>query len=153
MTKNNLSTQYATLILKYMKVFFDKQELYEDIDGKREYPRIEWIGQIGDMCEFSDYFFNFSDIKYDVDNEIQKGVIFDWYDHTLECGMKDNYHTVNYSAYLMGARCSKKDTKLQYWFKRNKWRWCCHKWTLKDCNEFSFEVCDKCGKNRNMIIK
>ncbi len=151
--RNNLQKDYEKIVNKYLTSFFDKQELYEIEDGKKYYPTVEWIGSIGEICEFCDYYFSFDKIKYDVDNNCPKGAILEWYSHTLEYAMNKKYGTVNYQSYLMGVRCEKLPTKFQKWYALNKWRWCRHKWELKDHIDFSYEMCNKCGKSSRCKIK
>lgn len=45
-----------------------------------------WIADIeGEIADFVGYSIAFSEIRYDIDNGIEKGKIFDYQDFALEC--------------------------------------------------------------------
>lgn len=64
-----------------------------------------WVGdEVGGVaCFNSEYFFNFDDIRHDIDNNIPKGLISDWQNDTVEYnlhGMK----SINFKSYAIGLR-------------------------------------------------
>lgn len=82
-----LKSDYETAVMNYVEFFIIKQQC------DFEY----WIGEeIGGVAEFSDYFFGFSDIQYDVDNEVEKGLIYKYQDY---CVATENTK-MNYKSFL-----------------------------------------------------
>lgn len=76
----------------YTDLFCQKQEVFAD----------GWIGQIkGEINCFADAFLSFSDIRYDLENNIEKGIIFKWYWDNVE-----SEHSINYHSYIHGLRVS-----------------------------------------------
>lgn len=75
---NKLKEDYEIACNNYIKEFVKKQKYKFDY----------WIAdEVGGIASFIEqYYFNFSDIKYDIDNNIKKGVIFEWQDSYV-----DNY--------------------------------------------------------------
>lgn len=69
-----LRTEYATVVRKYCEVFAEKHELGEE--------PFDWVAQdIGGVIEFGDYYFNFDDIRTDIDRDASIDEIFSWYNH------------------------------------------------------------------------
>lgn len=64
-----------------------------------------WVAdKIGEMAVCSDYYFAFSDIKFDMETGQRIDKIIDWYNETVEFGM-DNEHngeSINYETYCKG---------------------------------------------------
>lgn len=91
----NLFLDLNNLIKKYVDVFCDKQDLVFDF----------WTADIiGTTASFSSsYFFNFDDIRMDLENGIKKDTIIEWQDFSL-----DNYHEtgdmINYYSYLKAKK-------------------------------------------------
>ena len=84
-----LKKEFNTIVNKYLKVFETKQELYFDY----------WVGDyVGEIAVFGDFFFNFDDIRLDIDNNIVSGKIIDWYDWSVE----NEDTTVNYKSWVKG---------------------------------------------------
>ena len=53
-----------------------------------------WVGQeVGGVAMFGDFFFNYDDIRLDIDNKARKDLIFNWYDLVLEDNRSPNYET------------------------------------------------------------
>jgi hypothetical protein len=74
---------------------------YIDIFVKKHgYEFSHWIAdEIGDVaCFIEQYFFNFNDIRYDIDNNIPKGRIFEWQNYCSEQKPFDSI--INYQNYL-----------------------------------------------------
>ncbi len=77
-----LKVQFDEIVRLYIEAFTKKQEMYFEY----------WVGDnIGGICEVSGFFFNFDDIRYDIDNFIAEGQIIEWYDETLESEQNINY--------------------------------------------------------------
>lgn len=87
----DLKESYNLAVMKYMYHFLDKQG-YEYIEN--------WCGDVGDMAEIGDRYFNFRDIKYDIDTEQPAGRIIEWDDMCLE----QQKFNINYESYCMGLR-------------------------------------------------
>lgn len=86
------------------KSFIKIVELYiTKFEKKHGYEFSDWVsGNVGEMaCFIEQYYFNFDDIRYDIDNNVKKGLIFQWQDEGVENGAKDN---INFRSYVMGAR-------------------------------------------------
>ncbi len=62
---------------------------------------------------FGDYFINFSDVKYCIDNNVSSELFFNWYNDNLENALKkESTQTyINLPSYIMGLR--HKDLKWQ----------------------------------------
>ena len=86
-----LKKDYEKVCNQYMKLFCEKQDI--GFDGFVN-------DDIGGIALCSDFFFNFSDIVWDVNAKIPKGVIIEWYDAQLENPEK----AINYYSYTKGLR-------------------------------------------------
>jgi len=85
-----LKGNYNKIALRYIQEFSRKHGLI--FDG--------WIGgRIGEVAEFSDYYFDYRDIRTDIDLDVNPGKIFNWYDKDLEAGMNGEIF-MNYENYL-----------------------------------------------------
>ena len=70
-----LKKNYENSVNAYIKDFERKFEIKFDF----------WVGDtVGEVCSFGDYTFNFSDIKYVIDNDISFKWLIDWYDYAVE---------------------------------------------------------------------
>lgn len=89
MSKHKLQYDFENAVNAYIEAFCKKQDLTFDF----------WIAdRIGEMAAFTPFwFFTFDDIRRDIDQEIEAGVIKEWHESTMN---KD----INYISYLMGAR-------------------------------------------------
>ncbi len=69
----SLKSNYELAVKMYLVAFAEKQALtLEDRIGEN-------------LCFFGDtFYFDFFDIKLDIDNEIPKGVFLEWFDYALE---------------------------------------------------------------------
>ena len=88
---DKLKKDYEKACKEYIKLFCEKQDLGFDGFVNEE---------IGGIALCSDFFFNFSDIVWDVNAKIPKGVIIEWYDAQLENPEK----AINYYSYTKGLR-------------------------------------------------
>ena len=81
-----LKERYDQIISEYVRLFEEKQEVYTE----------GWIGdEVGGLLvvvRVIDYMIDFLDIKYDIDNNIEKGLIFEWMENMLQ-GNRINYRT------------------------------------------------------------
>lgn len=69
-----LKDRFEKVVYEYVYKFALKQDL--GFDG--------FIGnRIGETATFGDYFFDLSFIRYDINNDIPKGKILDWYDYAV----------------------------------------------------------------------
>lgn len=69
-SKKTLNKKYLKLFNKYLKKFNKKQDTETEHTIDTE------------IINIADCFFNFYDIRYDIDNKIKPGIIFEWYwDH------------------------------------------------------------------------
>lgn len=96
-TKNKLQQKYYNIVRDYIIAFQKKQELEFDY----------WIGDnIGEMAAFGDYYFSFDDIRYDIDNDIDKELILEWHNNTTDYALKHNTTNalINYRSYCNGLR-------------------------------------------------
>jgi hypothetical protein len=96
-----LKEEFEIVVNKYMGEFCVKQDM----------NLFHWIGcDVGETVNIGDYYFNFDDIRRDIDQNVPVGVILDWYNESLEAHY-ENETQINYRSYLMGARFPKKIDK------------------------------------------
>ena len=77
----------------YTDLFCQKQEVYAE----------GWIGEIkGEINCFADAFLSFEDIRIDLEMNIPKGEIWNWYWDNVENDKK----AINYYSYALGLRIS-----------------------------------------------
>lgn len=73
------------ILKEYIDLFCEKQGLNFDFCVQDDY--------LGVICFNYDLFINISDIIHDIDNNISKGLILEWYNYTLEINQFINYKT------------------------------------------------------------
>ena len=85
------------LAMKYIKEFEKKYELYFEFAVADDYFNV---------LNFGDYFVNFSDVKYCIDNNVDSELFFNWYNDNLEFNLEKESDTVliNLPSYIMGLR-------------------------------------------------
>ena len=90
-----LKKQYEYSCNEYVKKFSNKQG----------YEFTDWVSNdVGGIAVFIEqYFFNFSDIIYDINNKCPKGKIFEWQDYNVE--IEDKW--INYRSFVKGFRHEK----------------------------------------------
>jgi len=95
MNLEELKKRHEKSISQYLEAFCDKQELDFDF----------WVGDhVGGIAHFGDIvFYDFMDIKYDIDTKQPKGLIWLW----AMVNMDDKAAHCNYISYCMGYRGSK----------------------------------------------
>lgn len=95
MTK--LQKKYNLICEEYIAKFV-KNQGYEF-----SYWTANEVGSIA--CFIDQYFFNFDDIRFDIDNKCPKGLIFKWQDDGLEFHQETgDTSRINYKSYNMGLR-------------------------------------------------
>ena len=106
-----MKNAYEKAVNAYVEKFL---ECFEEED--RPYS-VYWIGgHVGTIAEISDYFFDFHDIKYCVDNKIDSQKLFDYFDEIME-----NHYKLesipNFPSWIKG--CPENLSDKRYW-SRNK---------------------------------
>ena len=87
-----LKLRYEKVINEYLQLFCKKHEL--------DFNDIDWIrNEVGSIFSTGDYYLDFLDIKFDIDNDIDSSKFFAWYDIALDLGMKDK-PIINYQNFL-----------------------------------------------------
>jgi hypothetical protein len=94
-----LKEYYNLAVQNYVEAFCKKTGF--EFDG--------WVAdKVGEVGLFMDFYFDFQDIKYDIDTKQPKGKIIQWHDYNVDynTNIKDtnDYININYSSYCMGAR-------------------------------------------------
>ncbi len=88
MNIKQLKTELEKNINLYIEKFCKKHDLYFEY----------WIAdRVGGICQISEYYFNFEDIRIDLELKQPKDFIIDWYDANLE-----NEEYINYTSYIKG---------------------------------------------------
>lgn len=88
-----LQQQYNAICTEYVKRFCRKQDL--------DFDDVHWIGgTIGGVFMVADFYFDFSDIVYDINSKQPKGLILKWDWETVEHSPK----IINYYSYTKGLR-------------------------------------------------
>ena len=92
-----LKERYRNICNEYLQKFCIKQGFdYE--------PDDTWVaGNAGDCANVGEFYFGFDEIRYDIDNDIPKGKIIEWYDYCLEISMLDLPLRINYPSFCKGA--------------------------------------------------
>ena len=87
---NLMKDSFDKSVNLYIKAFEEKHDIEFDY----------WVADIvGSIAMFGDYFFDFLDIKYDIDNFIEEKEMFNWYNFRLDSEKK-----VNYSSWCRGYK-------------------------------------------------
>lgn len=87
-----MKEEYKKAVTAYRKAFEKKHDL------TFEY----WVCyEVGTVAAFDlgTYYIDFQDMKYDIDNDIEKSKFFEWYDYTLDAHYK-NEPIINYKTFL-----------------------------------------------------
>ena len=75
----------------YVLLFEEKHDLYF------EYWVADNDGTVG--CFSNEYYIDFNDIRFDLDNEIPEGKFIKWYDESLDLALKEK-PIINYENWL-----------------------------------------------------
>ena len=92
-----LKEQHEQAVNRYIEKFVKKHG----------YEFTDWVAnEVGGIAVFIEqYYFNFTDIKYDIDNKVKKGLIFQHQDDSVEHHLTVNQvETINFKSYAMGLR-------------------------------------------------
>jgi hypothetical protein len=92
-----LKAKYEATCMEWVQLFCEKQDL--EFDG--------WVGnEVGGIAGFaSQYFFNLSDIIFDLNSNQFKGLILRWQNDAVDFNMfKETPKYINYKSYTMGLR-------------------------------------------------
>lgn len=95
-----IQKQYQDVVNQYLKKFIKKHK----------YEFSYWVcDEIGGIACFIDqYFFNFDDIRFDIDNKVEKELIFRWQDDDVEhnLGILDDncVEHIDFISYSSGIR-------------------------------------------------
>ena len=89
-----LKTKYNKIVEQYLIAFVKKQ----DLDIENCYWVADRVGEILSVNE--QYYFNFDDIRFDVDNNVEAGAILKWQNESLDNYFKKKKYKVNYENYL-----------------------------------------------------
>jgi hypothetical protein len=74
--------------------------LINEFVEKQGYEFSGWIGGVGTIaCFIEQYYFDTTDIAYDLSNNVSKGVIFEWQDHCIEYN-----ESLPFDKYMKGKR-------------------------------------------------
>ena len=97
--------------MKSLKQRFEDvcSEYIERFEKKHGYEFNFWVGsEVGGIACFCDqYYFNLSDITYDINNKCKKNEIFEWQDYQLD----ETNEGINFHAYHKGLRVKKVKSK------------------------------------------
>lgn len=90
-----LRSKFKDIANAYLRAFCEKHEY--------EYTE-EWVGQrFGEVAVLGDEFYDFNDIRYDIDNNIPVGEIEKWTRYTAHLAELECPHTINFSSWCLGA--------------------------------------------------
>ena len=89
----NLKQLHEIVCNEYVKKFEKKHKLVFEY----------WIADlIGETASFGDYFFNMTEIIYDINTRQPKGLILKWINDNIEHKESDNW--INFYSYSKGLR-------------------------------------------------
>lgn len=96
-----LKERYESIVNEYVRSFVYR--CFDDCGVKLS--DIYWVGgRVGECCEINDYFINFGDIKYVVDNNVSSDTFFRWYNYCNRLSNIDpNIITPNLQSYHKGC--------------------------------------------------
>jgi len=85
-----LQKKLEKTIQQYIEAFEDKHDCEFDF----------WVAdKIGEIATFGDYFFDFRDIRADLEEDAPKYLIWEWYDEQIENDLNKG-HSVSYETWL-----------------------------------------------------
>lgn len=97
--KELIKKRYENAVHEYCQAFCTKHDYHYDPDG--------WV-EIGTVVLIGDYYIDFNDIRYDIDNDVPEEVFIKYYDYTLEIASIDGgtgkMKNVNYPHFVKGCR-------------------------------------------------
>lgn len=95
--REKLYMDYNSICTKYVDAFCAKHGF--------DLPEpLFWVGdRVGETIELGDRFYDFNDIRYDVDNGLPEGEIEEWWDYCYDLAMLECPKTINLDAWHRGA--------------------------------------------------
>ncbi len=99
-SKNKILSSLNNSVFHLVKFFLTKHGFFEEIDGDIVTFDYEFLGDVLDVIEVSDYYIGISDILLDIKNDIPSGIYFKYYDYSLEQALSNN-STTSYFTYLL----------------------------------------------------
>ena len=94
--RTSLSVAYDNACNDYAKAFAEKHEM--------DYTDEDWVGgDFGTILGLGDYYFNFQEIKYDMDYNIDKDEIFKYYDYCIRASTLGFKKIMNYENWCKGC--------------------------------------------------
>jgi hypothetical protein len=80
---------------------FSCNEYVKKFSNKHGYEFSGWVGEeVGGIAVFIEqYFFNISDIVYDINHMVAKGKIIEWQEYNLQ-----NTESINFRSFIKGYR-------------------------------------------------
>lgn len=92
-----LQERFENICEDYLHAFMRKHEFYDAETG--EYVEYYWVSDdVGGVVCLADYFITLDEIRYDIDNGVDKDVYFKYYESRIE-----KEHNINYKHYIQGA--------------------------------------------------
>ena len=96
LTNDQLRKELEETLMAYIRLFEEKH----DVD-------LQYIvnDEIMGVLDFGDeYFFNTTDIVYDIDHDLPKGLILQWAKDSIDDSKNPARQTINLQSYAMGLR-------------------------------------------------
>ena len=94
----HLKSEFVDIVGDYCSAFCQKH-------GWEAYNPDMWVGEdVGGVLEVCDRYINMDDIRYDIDNDIEVGVLEEWYDYSTEIAFFEGGRNVNYPSWCKGYR-------------------------------------------------
>jgi hypothetical protein len=96
--ENKLKHNYIKACMAYVKKFSDKQKIeFDNFLGLEEYDC--------SVAQFGDYYFNLSDIIFDIETNQPAGLIMQWQDDSVDYHINNiDSNNINYKSYTKGLR-------------------------------------------------
>ena len=96
LTNDQLRKKLEETLMAYIRLFEEKHEL-----------DLQYIvnDDIMGVLDFGDvYFFNTTDVVYDIDHDLPKGLILQWAEDSIDDSKNPARQTINLLSYAMGLR-------------------------------------------------
>ena len=83
------------ILKEYIRLFEEKHEVFFEFAVEDDL--------MGIIC-FGDWYFNISDIIYDIDNDLPQNLIFKWQEDRINDDKNPQHAKMNFQSYAMGLR-------------------------------------------------
>ena len=96
LTNDQLRKELEETLMAYIRLFEEKHEL-----------DLQYIvnDDIMGLLDFGDvYFFNTTDVVYDIDHDLPKGLILQWAEDSVDDSKNPTRQTINLHSYAIGLR-------------------------------------------------